>query len=195
MTCPQYNLERATTLEEAADLGIYSVIMGSVNVAIHRFIWELLKSVKVNGHGAIDDFNAKYPRTMEGTQLNLRQLQGLDHILELEEKYLVRSRVWKSTKSQARRQRNLRPAVEGPDHHSLAPIGSRAARGPRTTARDWLGAEAQQGADLLVLTGCFGQLRLADVCWAWDRALQVRDRRRGFLVDDFLDLALREEIE
>jgi 2-methylisocitrate lyase-like PEP mutase family enzyme len=88
MTCPQYNLERETTLEEAADLGIYSVIMGSVNVAIHRFIWEFLKSVKAQGHGAIDDFHARYPTTSDGPQLNLRQLQGLDHILELEERYL-----------------------------------------------------------------------------------------------------------
>ena len=86
MTCPQYNLERETTLEEAADLGIYSVIMGSVNVTISRLIWELLKAVKDRGQVGVADFNAALPST-EGGPPRPGQ-SGLKHIVELEERYL-----------------------------------------------------------------------------------------------------------
>jgi 2,3-dimethylmalate lyase len=95
MTCPQYNLPRETTLEEAADLGIYSVITGSVNTMIYQMIWELLKAVKERGEDAVEDFRQRIPITTEGPQLRIRELQGMNHVLEMEEKYLPKSNLKK----------------------------------------------------------------------------------------------------
>jgi 2-methylisocitrate lyase-like PEP mutase family enzyme len=88
MTLPPYNLEKELTLQEAGDLGLYSLIMLSVNANIYQFIWEFLKAVKGEGHNAVRDFKERIPTTTEGLQYPGRAFSGLAHILEMEEKYL-----------------------------------------------------------------------------------------------------------
>jgi 2-methylisocitrate lyase-like PEP mutase family enzyme len=92
MTCTQYGLDKEMTLAEAEDYGLYSVVFGGGNQQLYRVIWELLKAIQVDHHKAIDDFLEMIPNT-EGVQFNRGQAVGLNHIQEMEEKYLPKDRL------------------------------------------------------------------------------------------------------
>jgi 2-methylisocitrate lyase-like PEP mutase family enzyme len=94
LTCTQYGFEREMTLEEAQDYGIYSVIFGGGNQHLYRIAWEILKAVKEDPQAAVEHFKKVVPTT-PGLEFNRRKAVGLDHIMEMEEKYLPKEKLAK----------------------------------------------------------------------------------------------------